>query len=153
MSFLHGSDSSRLAESNASCATAKTRSPVPSAPLSPAFSERSRHQLSKCSSRVVVSPSSVQALYSLTDQIDVWTALGWTREQSWCPTLQNSLRPHQQEMSRVIAPIRGIWLDAHRGHHLTVVGSKLRCCRTHTHSPSTSHHSQSAPPRGLSSFV
>ena len=64
----------------------------------------------------------------------------------WSSTLENSLRPYRQEMSKVIALIRGISLDAHRGDHLTVVGSKLCFLADHTHSSSTFHHSWLAPP-------
>ena len=58
----------------------------------------------------------------------------WTREHSCCPPLENSVRPYQQEMSRVIATHP--WHLAGHATSAASHGCRVRTsfsCRTHIH--------------------
>ena len=104
LSFLHGSDFSRLALGNTQYAASR-------------HAHRCNWAIFMCSLRLAVSVSSVQAMYNNCAQL--------LKTQT------------KKEMSRVTSPIRGISLDAHRGHHCaertTHTRFALLVCRWNRH--------------------
>ena len=112
-SIVHGSVNSFLPcfiESNVVLSTPRSwESSASTSPCNEPPPGRAHHQLRRTTPR-----------YSLTNQILELHRLDNNIKSTFghelCSTLGNSLKPHQQEVSRAISPIRGISLDAHRGH-------------------------------------
>ena len=138
-SFLHGSDFSCLAHGNIPCTASRhAHLCLQLHPERARTSHRVTSLFCESTSSTVAGLSAVQALYSLTDQIIELHRLDNTIKstfgQQLCSPLENSVRPYQQEMSRMIATHP--WHLAGHATSAASHGCRVRTpfsCRTHIH--------------------